>query len=196
VKPVIGVDLDGVCVDWIGPFLNYVNARLGTCVKYEEITDDTLEKYFGVLPEVMRGIVKEFDEQFSNSIFPFMQDFLEYSKILSQKYQLVVLTSRRDCYKEETAWFVNRYLPQTPVFYCSPAQSPYAGGEGRPTKLEIAHEIDAKYFIEDNLSELRAWKSTLTKPICFAQPWNRTLILTHPQIPRLTWQEIAQLLLA
>ncbi|MBI3260973.1 hypothetical protein HYZ64_01200 [Candidatus Berkelbacteria bacterium] len=71
------------------------------------------------------------------------------------------------------------------------SNNPYAGGDSQKTKLEIAKELGAKYFIEDNPYEFEGWQHDHVIPICFKQPWNARV----KNVPRMDWPEIKDFLL-
>ena len=83
------------------------------------------------------------------------------------------------------------YLPNIPLFYSNGANNPYAGGERRQSKEEIANDIGASYLIEDNPNEFENWKSKNIEPICYAQPWN----LGVTNYKRYNWDQILKYLL-
>ena len=194
-KSLIALDADGVCVDWFGTFRTFANERLGTNLQYGEASAHHLAVCFGVTTTRMQEVTQEFDEEYCNRLFPPINGFVESVAILKGRYNFAVITGRVELYREATMAFFDKYLPRAPVYFSSPTKNPFGGGNGRLSKMESAKQINAAYFIEDNESEFHDWDSRIALPICYAQPWNRSLEKTHPHIPRLVWPEITRLLL-
>jgi hypothetical protein len=194
-QPVISSDIDGVIVDWYRPFLDFLNQHLGTNYRYQDITDHDLAVALGLPEEQMHELLPKFYSQYSLAQLNPIDQAIESLEQLAKTYQIILITSRRDVHKTATNQWFTRYLPEVEIYYARGAANPY-GGQDRQSKLEIAEGLGAICLIEDNGAEFHNWPSQSVQPLCFAQPCNENLSVTHPTIPRLSWPEITRYLLA
>ncbi|HUD20659.1 MAG TPA: hypothetical protein VMQ44_01160 [Candidatus Saccharimonadales bacterium] len=195
-KQILASDADGVFIDWNREFLVFANARLGIGKTYDDYKTHNLYETFDTDQATMQRLVDEFDDEFCRHDFSLVAGASEYSQALGDRYRFAIITSCPDSYKISRQRFFERILPGSQVLFTSGKNNTLTGRDGRLTKLETVRSLCATAFIDDNEHEFYDWDPEVALPICYAQPWNRSLELTHPHIPRLTWPEIAELLLA
>jgi len=190
-KPIVALDADGVIVDWYAKFLVYLNNELGTTFTLNQVTDHNFESVLGMPVGSMRKHVKKYYQLHPVDTLPKIPGAIEAIKQLAQHYEIIIITSRSEPYRHATHRWFKEHLPGVPIHFSLGANNPYAGGEGRKTKLEIAKSLGARYFIDDNPYEFDGWQHDHVTAICFKQPWNAGV----KNVPRMDWAEIKNFLL-
>lgn len=189
-KPVLVFDADGVIVDF-GRVLNReLNHRLGRNIRYQDIWEHNLGYVYGISNEEMWSIAFQIYAEVGVSNLPAIRGAIRGLRQLEADFDCVIITSRVDSHREATdLWFRNRSI-RARIFYSQGANNPYAGGDGRLTKYEIAKEQGVCCLVEDNPHEFVGWPSNSVEPICLARPWNRDLPKICPGIPRIGWRKL------
>ena len=178
-KKRIGIDLDGVLVDFFAPLVNYMNQVLGTTLKPEDITTYDFESS----PKVREQIPKSgwFHEVHEDAIrkglyktfkpLPYAKAGIAYLKSLG--YNLEILTNRNENFghlKKDTKNTIKELFPR--VF--SNIRFVPAG----LTKVEVCRDFEYMALFEDRLQTLLelAQDEMLYKtlPILVDQPYNQT----------------------
>lgn len=195
-KQIIGLDVDGVIADYFTPLLIHINQLLGTSHRYEDCISHNLAESFGISVEEMRKLLIDFETDELIASLPPLEGALEAIALLQTKYDIAIITSRRTEWQAATAAWLDQYFSAVQVYYTIGRNNTFAGGPNRLHKPQVAEQIGAFCLIEDNEQEFYHWDSDKVEPICFAQPWNRGLIATHPHIPRLRWPEIISRLMS
>jgi len=193
-KPVIACDIDGVILDFFTSFLSYVNPLLGTNFTYEECDCHNLARAFKVQHSVMDQIHEGYKRDVSHDdILPIDGALVSLQQLLIH-YEIAIITSRSPHYELPTRDWFARHLPEVTIHFSQGRNNALAGADGRVHKPQIAEQIGALCLIEDNEEEFIHWDAPGVQPICFAQPWNRCLVESHPQILRLDWPGITNML--
>lgn len=195
-KPVIGCDVDGVIADFFGQFLTFVNQETGHSLQYDDCESHNLAEAFDMPVLEMKKLQLRYETANNIVELPPFSQAIESLTLLSDRYEIAIITSRKSELEDATRLWFARHFPNVDIHYSIGRNNPFAGGDGRLYKPQVAEMIGAICLIEDNEQEFIHWDSDIVKPICFAQPWNRCLAETHPHIPRLNWPEIIELLLA
>lgn len=189
-RQVLAFDVDGVIVNFFTPFLAHTNQLLGTQLLYEDCECHNLADAFGVEVEYMRSLAKNYETPEIMINLPAVKGAIQSLRILSSRYDLAIVTSRRVELQQVTDIWFKRNSPPVTIHYAIGRNNPFAGGSDRLYKPQVAEQIGALALIEDNEQEFLHWDSSIVEPICFDQPWNRCISHSHPHIPRLDWQGI------
>jgi hypothetical protein len=186
----LSFDIDGVITDYFGPFLHHVNEKLGTQHLYEDCQNHNLADALGIEVEQMFSILSTYETPEVIANLPAITGALQSLAILNTRYDIMIVTSRKDFWKRATDVWFGRNFPHVTIYYALGRNNPFAGGDERLFKPQVAEQIGALCLVEDNEQEFLHWDSSIVKPICFAQPWNKSITTTHPHILRLDWQGI------
>ncbi len=186
-KQVLAFDADGVTTDYYRPYLDRLNEACGTKHTYEQCTNHNFALALGINENEIKSILKTHaDHKFWCSLPP-VAGAVETLALLAERYDLVIITSRPDECREATHEWFNQHAPQVQVNFAIGRNNPYGGKVGRIHKPQLAEQIGAIALVEDNTDEILHWDSSHVEPVCFAQPWNASLSITHPHIHRLDW---------
>lgn len=142
----VGLDIDGVLADFISPFLNVVEKKLGNGpIHPESITDLSFKEHPYLSEEAVWKCMEEvsYDPAFWHSLSPLIssQDWEELDR-LSQKSELVFVTHRweRDTYSihEVTCDWLKRHGVRRPVVHFTQA-----------CKSDLIRELEVGLFMDD-----------------------------------------------
>lgn len=189
-KQTIAIDIDGVVADFFGPFLLHASDRLDTTFALEDCTHHNSAIAFGVPEETMHGILADFENTEVGRNLPHIPLAIESLHLLTEHYNIQVITSRREVLRDMTKEWFARHFTEVPIHHGRGRNNPYGGGADTLHKPQIAESIGAIALIEDNADELIHWDAPSVTPICFPQPWNASLAESHPHILRLDWPGI------
>ena len=197
IKPVVTCDIDGVLSGWARLFCLRASLVLGREINYDAETNYI--QPFGL--EYEEVVKLQDDTRINHDLvhIPPEPGAVEAVTVLCEHYQIVPLTGRPDPQHDQTIeWLRLNFPPELSqnLRYGTGANSPFAGVEGRETKEEVAEKLGAVYHIEDNPFEVVGWRGSRVAVICFAQPYNRKVRRSNPNIPRLRWRGIVELLLS
>ncbi|MDO8649865.1 MAG: hypothetical protein Q7K33_00945 [Candidatus Berkelbacteria bacterium] len=192
VRKVLAFDFDGVIIDFFGHFRVFANDQLGTNVSNDECLWHDLGKCFGVDSDRMRSVHEKWETTFSHDVLQPIDGALESLAVLSSRYDIAIVTSRKRELETVTRDWFEKSFPQASIHFAMGRNNPYAGADGRLYKPQVAELIGAIALVEDNEEEFVHWDSSSVEPICFAHPWNECLIETHPHILRLRWPQIME----
>lgn len=196
-RKIAAFDLDGVVADYIPAFLPHANECFGRNLSCRDLRFFDIASCFGVSPEEMMQLMVELGLSFVAGLPPVSGALLVTRALKKAGCGPALITARPDTLVEVTERWVEENLgPGVPVFFSRSVDNPYGGGDGRLTKLELARQIGAVCFIEDNPHEFVDWPHDEIMAICFAQPWNRNVREIDTRIHRLEWPGIHDLLLS
>ena len=99
---IIGVDLDGVVVDLMTPFLEFHNRNYGTSFSYQSITHQDFWIPLGLEKEEANQRLFEFMKNSSFHDIKPQRGAIDALKKLSRNHRLDVITSRPEFYTEKT----------------------------------------------------------------------------------------------
>lgn len=191
-RRILAFDCDGVVIDFAGHFLPFANGELGTSLSYEDCHCHDLARSFGVSNEAMDKVHEKWHQLYSHDVLQPVDEALESLELLSARYRNIIITSRRPHLEAVTRERFTQCPQVSGVYFALGRNNPFAGGDGRLHKPDLAEQLGALAMIEDSEEEFIHWSSDKVEPICFAHPWNECLIETHPHIPRLNWPQIVE----
>ncbi len=195
-KPVAAFDVDGIFLDFMGYLLPYANAKLGTDLTYDQIIWFDPAASFDVSTAVFKRIHDDFHlEVFRHDDMPIIAGSTEALQLIQTEFELVFLTAAQEHLVEVRTELLTRTFPGSTVHFTNGHGTILDHNSKRVSKLEKALELGAVCMVDDNPHEAEAWDTDQVQLICFAQPWNASILTTHPHIPRLDWPGILALLL-
>lgn len=194
-KPVIAVDFDDVVAGFHDAFLLYHNNHFGTDITYEGITSYDMSHTYGTDMDTILNRISDFYHNHHHTVSP-LPDAIENLRMLKERYQLEIVTSRCEAISDITTQWNRQHAPD--IF----SNAHYANGFGtkfperKRSKLEICREINAIALIDDALSHVNlvATESDI-RVFLPNRPWNQDV--AHTNVTRVTsWGEITKYLLA
>jgi hypothetical protein len=188
-KDVLAFDVDGVIVDYFPPFLAHVNKVMETNWHVEDCTSHNMAVGLGISTERMRELLASYETEDVIAELPPVDQAIESLTRLKEKYDIAIITGRKMEWENSTKIWFNKHFPHVTIYHATGRHNPFGGLTGM-NKPQIAEQIGALCMVEDNEFEFVHWDSNLVEPICFAQPWNRSLRETHPTVLRMGWPEI------
>lgn len=191
-RAVLAIDVDGVLADYNGAFLPYLNQALSLNLAIHDITKHNYDELAGVPAEIIKDIMDDFEGQYGIVNLSPIEGAIDSIRLLSEKYQLAVITSRRQHHQEATRAWLERHNIAMPIYMTNGMLNRMTAEVGRRTKAEIAIELQAIALIEDNENEIVHWTGDGVEMVAYAQPWNLSLAETHPHIARLEWPAIVK----
>lgn len=191
-KPILAFDIDGVVIDFFGPFLDFANQKLGTCLRYDECRCHDLGVAFGVSVETMKRVQREYETENRFKSPKTIDEAISSLWLLSTQYDISIVTSRKPDLELVTQQWFERNFPPASIYFSLGRNNPYAGGNSRLHKPQVCEQIGAICMFEDNEQEFQHWDSNIVEPIIFPQPWNECLVESHPHISRLNWAQIRE----
>lgn len=189
---IIASDIDGVITEFVDPFTQFINARLGTNFDYRKLHNVDIAISYNLDPTLVHRLHEEFVAENHYRHLPFVDGAIEALNALMKDYELVLITSRRDDLEHTTRDWCTEHLPKAKLFFSHGKGNSIAAGAERRCKEDMAKEIGAVCLIEDNPHEFTDWNTPDILPICYARAQNEVLAKTHPHIPRLTWPGIVR----
>ena len=188
-KRIIAVDIDGVILDYFGPFTKFLNEKLGRSLAIGDITHYYLSEVYGIDKGSIMAYGDELNSLINTADLPIIDNAIERLKRIMRYWKVAIITSRHSAKEVETRQYFNEYLPGVEIYFSA---NNFYGREGK-SKIHIAGEIGAYCLIDDNPYEFENWDySCGVSPICFRQPWNHSV---SKSIPRLNWPAIKESLL-
>jgi uncharacterized HAD superfamily protein len=120
---VVGVDIDGVLADYPRSFVEFVNSKLGTCYRVEDVRGYDVYSQLGLSPEIGQQLKDEYRQTGQKRYIPLCEgakDFLQWLK--SCGYAVVLLTSRPyEQYKrilpDTMEWLRDNDLPYDAILF-------------------------------------------------------------------------------
>ena len=184
----IGVDLDGVVVDLMTPFLEFHNRNYGTFFSYRDITSHNFWIPWGLEKEEANRRLFEFMENSSFYDIKPQRGAISSVKKLSQNHRLDVITSRPEFYKEKTIQWLDYYLPKVFREVIFTYQYPLVDGISRKGEICMAKGIEI--MIEDIDRNALACVQFCEKVLLFDQPWNQDAKLSDNIVRVKNWKEV------
>jgi len=172
-KPIIAVDIDDVLAANAQSFVTFSNQRWGT-----RLTIDDYDEHWGQMWQVDHDEAeRRAQEYFASGTmgrYELFSESLPVLKWLSQRYSLVIVTSRRALLTKETDAWVRQYLKGIfdKVVYAGMWDKPTIHSH-KQTKAEALKEIGADYLIDDQLKHCEAAAAAGIQALLFGDyKWN------------------------
>jgi len=186
-KPAIGIDIDEVTADFIGPLIKYKNKTSGVNLKKKDYFSFNLEEVWGGTREEAIKFVsdfyktKEFDE-----ILP-LEGAIPGIISLKDQFDLIFITARHSEGAEKTKGWIEKHLGEIPCELI--ISSEFDGREATKAEICIAKEIGI--MLEDNSKNALECAEAGVNTILFDRPWNQGA--KHDNMVRVyNWSEALQ----
>ena len=194
----IGIDFDDVIIDFAGAFLKFHNKNYGTSLKYSDLTDYYFSNVIGIDTQTAIDRVMEFfksdDIKDANHIEGVKEALIE---LKLNGHELIIVTSRPDCFKDVTVNWINRNLEEginmfSDVHHIVSCEEELSGDNVFQTKAEFIRENPVDIFIDDRYSHLVDIGKLGIKTILFSRIWNEK----DPLLPNMyradSWGEVVK----
>lgn len=175
-KPVIAIDIDDVLAANAEGFVAFSNSRWGTNLTIEDYQEHWSDMW-KIDHDEAEGRAVEFHSSGVIGQYRSFGESIQVLKSLSQKYELIIVTSRRAVVESETRAWINQFFPDifhqihfAGIFDPGIDQSVFA-----KTKLDVFRKIGASYVIDDQTKHVFAAANEGIESILFGDyAWNRT----------------------
>ena len=155
---IVGVDIDGVLADYPGCFIKYINQKVGTNFKVENLTQYNV---YEAIKDIPTKIMKELKHEFRKSgglknvgVFPGAKVFL--NTLRNKDYKIVLLSARpykkyRRIFADTQEWLSENGLVHDAILW----------DEDKMDRLiREFGEDNVEFFIEDNLENANSISKT------------------------------------
>jgi len=191
---VIGVDLDGTCMEYMQRFTVWHNQEYRTSVTYDKLTSyEHTHRVFGISETTLWDRFGEFNEQGQFALVEPISGSVEILTSLSQieksdskpKHRLEVVTRRSEQYSAKAQRRVDEVFPGVfRAFHCT-----HLLDGTKRSKLEICVERGVDLLFEDSPDYALECAGAGIVVLQKVQPWNRHLQAEGHQLiaPFGTW---------
>ena len=191
-KPIIAIDIDDVLADYADGFIQFTNEHWGTSLTI----DDYDEHWANVWKVEHDEVVKRADKIHELRMIKGLLHKAEACDVLSRlsdRYQLIIVTSRRIQNKEDTLeWLKLHYpmiMPQEVTF--SGFYDTISDDSVHRTKGKIVSSLGAAFLIDDQLKHcVSATKHGVQSLLFGNYSWNRGEDLPDGVSRVGNWQEV------
>lgn len=187
----IAVDIDDVLSTHAEDFIRFSNETWGTNLTVDDYDEDW-EKMWGVSAEETASRSDELHSSGAIGNYGHRQEALQSLKRLKERFNLVIVTSRRRVIMKETTDWLESYFKGlfSEVHYAGMWDS-YTSESAKATKADVCKQIGADYLIDDQLKHCSAAAEAGIPSLVFGDyKWNKSKDL-HPLVSRVhSWQEV------
>lgn len=184
----IGIDIDEVIVEFVKGYLKVYEQIYGRNFSFEEIISYNFWEVLGISKEDAYKSVYQFynTNEFEN--LDFIEGAKEAIKVLSEKNEILLITSRPLFTNEKTQIFFQKHFPNFSF------EIIHSGGfhpQGK-NKEDICKERGIKIMIEDHVDYALKCAEKGIKVFLLDKPWNQNM-QEHEKIKRVkNWNEILE----
>lgn len=191
-KTVIAIDIDEVLSCLLSAIVAWHNNIYKTSLKLEDFFTYDYWNVWGGTQEEAISKVEKFARSGGYKGLDKVNGSIEAVKTLSQKYDLFLVTSRRNMFKADTLSWVNKNFPD--IFGGIYFGNHYSNGGKGISKSELCQAISADVFIDDLPHyALECSRSGMRSFLFGDYPWNKG---THAGIERAEgWDDIVRKLM-
>lgn len=177
-KKRVGVDLDGVICDHVAPLLPKLRVLSKSKLNKEDII-------MWDLPLGMTSLSEEIEKAFTQREFllnlPIIEGAKEALERISNLCDVIIVTSRKESYADETKEWLMKNQMNYPVFFTNKK-----------------NEVDIDILIDDKIEYVAEFASKERLGVLFSQPWNtdrqriKHLVDSGKVIVHSEWKEVAR----
>ncbi|PIN73242.1 hypothetical protein COV20_03355 [Candidatus Woesearchaeota archaeon CG10_big_fil_rev_8_21_14_0_10_45_16] len=186
----IGVDIDGVLVDFVSGFLQYYNLKYGTDLKYNDATTYYMEEAFGLPQDKISSIMNEYLRSHAFVRMQLIPGSKEAIGNLSSRHSLHIITARSSDIYDRTVGWLHHNFPgcfSKILFSNSP-------GLPKMSKAAICKQQGVSILVEDSLENALTCSAAGVTVFLMDCPWNQRGQLPENVIRVSDWQEIVETL--
>lgn len=158
----IGVDIDGVIIDFVGAFIRVLRGTYGITLAYNEILCHDLSQVLGLPKEEVAEMIDRTMEENAFDLIPGSREAL--IRLARAGHEIVLITSRPRRYLHKTREVLAKHQIPYKKLVFTRFLAKHSGGKG----LDIA--------IEDSLEEAISLAQRKIRVLLISHPWNRSTL--------------------
>lgn len=194
-KPVLAVDVDDVLYPLVPLFVDYHNENHGTNQTAEGFEHYIFEKDLGITKEQFIERFRKFGAADGFRKPELVKDAQEAIRKLSEKYDLVVVTSRWQDWEEDTIKWLHDHFPKAFSKIHFADSHTWKRGD-KQDKASICQALGAVAFIDDSPKNVEIVSKVGIKSLLFGDyPWNRNAEVSEEVARVKDWNEVLEVLL-
>lgn len=193
-KPIIAIDIDDVLADYAAGFVAFSNARWGTNLTVDDYDEHWAKLWQVDIDEIARRADILHDERMIAGI-AHREEALPVLEKLSDKYKLIIITSRRIQGKDDTIQWITKHYPMFDVKDIN-----FAGFWDtitheaiHKTKGELAAGLGVAYVIDDQLKHCKSAAELGISALLFGNyGWNKADSLPEGVTRVASWRDVGE----
>ncbi len=187
----IGIDFDDILFDFNHKYCQFHNGRYGTNLCFDDIYTYDLRAVWNIdMDEAVRRVDEFISSQMHDEVSP-VSGSVETIKQLSNNYELHLITSREEKFKDKTLNWLYKHFPN--IFNKIHFTNSFGNSKKKRMKSEVCIENGIKLMIEDAPVHAKDLAEMGIEVLLLDKPWNR--VETHPLVKRVyEWKEIEKIL--
>lgn len=191
-KPIIAIDIDDVLADNASGFVAFSNQRWGTNLTPEDYTEHWAEMWQIDETETERR-AEEFHSAAVITGYSHDEAALPVLQWLRERYELIIVTSRRRSIETETKAWINQHYAGifSSINFAGIWDGPWTTASKYRTKADICQSLGADYLIDDQLKHCQAVANCGGKSLLFGTyQWNLSDALPDGVIRVADWSAV------
>lgn len=186
-KPIIAVDIDDTLADHAEAFILWSNEKYGTGLTIDDYQDHWSKIWKIEQDETERRAV-EFHDSKAHRSFAIKKDSKEVLERLSQSYDLVIVTARRQSVVQDSLEWIREYYGD---IFKDVRFVPIWDKDNTLTKAAICKELGASFLIDDLLRHCEIASDEGIQALLFGDyKWNSSIELPENIVRVKNWSEI------
>ncbi len=189
----IGIDLDEVLADFLPALIEYHNDTYGTSLAREQFGSYRFwETWGGTREEAIQKVYDFHKTPYFENMKPIFGS-QEAVKILKQKNNLAIITSRQDDISEATKRWITKHFPNTfsEIYFANH----YSQNGISKTKKQICDHAGIEVLIEDSQEYALECLDPKRRIVLINCPWNKDYKLPQEIYRVDSWKEIIKSIL-
>ena len=165
----IGIDIDGVIVDFLNSYLDIFEKKYGRKEIYEKIYSDKFWECLNITQEEAKQLLDYFDETEYFENMKFIDGAKEAIGILLREHEVVFITARPLYIQSKTDYFFKKHFEgEIKIVFSNEFVN-----NGLKSKGEICMENNIEIMIEDNKDYAKNCADKGVKVLLMNHPWNK-----------------------
>lgn len=183
----LGLDFDDILFDFNNKYCHFINDKYGTNLCFDDIYTYDMDIVWKIdKSEVIRRVEEFILSQAHEEVFP-VPGAVDALRDLSKSYNLHVITSRNEKFRDKTVNWLNKHFPN--VFNKVHFTNFYETNEKKVNKSNVCKENSISIMVEDAPVHAEDLALNGIEVLMLDKPWNR--VETHRLVKRVaSWQEI------
>ena len=196
-KPVIGIDIDDVLIDFNDAVLKFHNQNYGTHFKVKDIVEFAFEKLWNCTTEEVNARVTAFYNSPLHIQIKPVAGAVKAVEKLAKKYDLVAVSARPSNVLVLTQKLLDLYFKGNLKKVILTNAFSLTGH--KKTKAEVCQEINATVLIDDSLANALECSKQKISVILLRRLWNQEMtdedLLKNNIYPAKNWPEILKVVM-